>query len=750
MRTISSPSVALLMTVAPAALSPAFAQSAAPETTAAAPAGQDGGLGEIIVTARRTAENLQRVPVATSVIGAEALAKQGITTARDLQFAAPSLVVNQDALGGSGVPVFELRGQQQTLGSDATVVTYFGDVPVDTRVIASGMYDLESVQVIRGPQGTLFGKNSTGGAVVLTPQHADASGINGNLSGIVGDYALWQLTGGLNVPVIRDVLAVRVSGQIARQDGFVKNLSGPDGNDKHYETGRIAVRFTPVDGLRNDLLFNYFHGNQHLNPSIVQSLGGFALFFPPAIADFQKQQQLGNRTIDQSVSPNYDKNRSYLISDTLSYDLGGVTVKNIVGYYKFHEQTRLNQTSFNFPLVDVPQDTHSHQFSEELQISGHSLNNNLTWIVGGFYSDQKRTVDQFANVFSNHFNQHSFSSDKYTSKALFGQATYDLAGLGLSGVKLTGGLRSTWDKRTGSQLGYLLNDVASNPPTLAGPIQLKTRRTSWTVGLDYQVTPDILLYVASRHSYKAGGFNLSANDTPLAFRTYKPETLTDVEIGAKTQFNAGSVPVRANLALYRGWYKQIQSYAVLRCFQPSGGAIVANAADGTPKGLELELQAKLTPHLQISAFYNRTLGKYGKFALPAPPSPCQFVGNPDLSGQIFGNIYKNAGGATIDYVVPLDAAGTELEFNGNMYTRTRKLGNDLASLNSAIEGYTLFNARVDLNNIAGGPLSVGFYVRNITNKLYTLVRNQSLATGGFDWRQFGDPRTFGVEARVKF
>src|SRR6185369_17316363 len=202
---------------------------------------------------------------------------------------------------------------------------------------------------------------------------------------------------------------------------------------------------------------------------------------------------------------------------------------------------------------------------------------------------------------------------KFISKAIFAQATYDLEGLGLSGLKLTGGVRSTWDKRTGSQ-AVLVQSLGI--PSLVGPIQLKTRRTSWTVGLDYQVTPDILLYVASRHSYKAGGFNLSATDTPLAFRTYKPETLTDVEIGAKTQFNAGSVPVRANLALYRGWYKQIQSYAVLRCFQPSGGAIVANAADGTPKGLELELQAKLTPHLQISGFYNRTLGKYGKFALP--------------------------------------------------------------------------------------------------------------------------------------
>jgi len=733
----------LLMTAAPAALSPAFAQSAPPT-----PAAEQSGLGEIIVTARRTAENLQRVPVATSVIGAKALETQRISIARDLQFSAPSLVVNQDALGGTSAPVFELRGQQQTLGSDPTVVTYFGDVPVDTRVVAAGIYDLESVQVIRGPQGTLFGKNSTGGAVVLTPQRADTSEFNGHLSLAAGNYSLKEATGAVNIPLVKDVLGVRFSGQIARQHGFVKNLSGPDGNDKHYETGRIAVRFTPTERLKSDLLFNYFHSNQHLNASIVKQLGGFALFFPQAIAGLDRQNELGNRTVDFSFSSNPDKSRSYFISNATSYDLGGVTIKNIIGYYHLKALNRLNQTSFNFPLVDVAQDRKSHQFSEELQLTGRALNDNLNWIVGAFYSQQKTRVFQSAVVFTTTPGNLTDAHDEYISKAIFGQATYELEALGLPGVKITGGLRSTWDRRTGSQDVLAANTGV--PLVSFGPLTTKTRRTSWTVGLDYQVTPNTLLYVASRHSYKAGGFNLTSTDTPLIFRTYDPETLTDVEIGAKTQFNAGPVPVRANLALYKGWYKKIHSFTVIRCFLQSGGSIVVNAADGTPKGLEFELQAKLTPRLQVSGFYNRTLGRYGKFQLPALPPPCVYTGTNDLSGQMFGNIYKNAAGLTVDYVVPLGGAGGEVVFNGNMYTRSRKPGNDSQSLNSEIEGYTLFNARVDFNEIGGGPFSVGFFARNITNKLYTLARNNSLTTGGYDFRQFGEPRTYGIEARVKF
>jgi len=745
MRLKSRLGVTALLAAAPVWLSPAHAQS-----TAAQPAATESdGLGEIIVTARRTSENLQRVPVATSVIGAEVLAKQRVNVAADLQFTAPSLVVNQDALGGSGAPVFELRGQQQTLGSDPTVVTYFADIPIDTRVVAAGIYDLESVQVIRGPQGTLFGKNSTGGAVVLTPQHADTGKLGGNLSLVAGNYAMKQATGALNVPLINDVLAVRVSGQITRQDGFVRNLGGPDGADKHYETARVAVRFTPGSNLRNDLLFNYFNGDQHNNPAIVKALGGFALFFPQAQAGLDRQNQLGDRTIDMSFSTNYDKNRSYFISNTTSYELGNITLKNIFGYYKIHAETRFNQTSFNFPLVDVAQDRRSHQYSDEIQVTGHAFANNLNWIVGGFYSKQTTNVNQRAVVFSTDFTNSSISDDRFTSKALFAQGTLDLAGVGIAGLKVTAGVRSTWDKRDGSQVSFQ-GPTENGPGTLIGPLSLKTRRTSWTVGLDYQVTPDVLLYVASRHSYKAGGFNLTSNDTPLIFRTYAPESLTDVEIGAKTQFNLGPVPVRANLALYRGWYKDVQSFVVIRCFTPSGGSIVANAADGALKGLELELQAKLSQHLRVSGFYNRTLGNYGSFALPVPPSPCTFTGVTDVSGQIFGNIYKDAGGLTVDYSVPIDTAGTELALNANMYARSRKPGNGLASLNSPIEGYALFNARVDLNNIGGSAMSLGAFSRNITNKKYTIARGLNLNTGGYDFRQFREPRTYGIEVRLKF
>jgi len=726
-----------------AALASAAMAPAVLAQTTAAPAGNDSatnnGLEEITVTARRTNENLQRVPVAASVLSGEALSKQGITTTRELQFNVPSLVITPDPLGGSSTPTLQLRGQTSPLGTDNTVVTYFGDVPVDARVVAAGVFDLASVQVLRGPQGTLFGKNSTGGAVVYTPQKAEADEVKGFAEGQYGNYNLRQITGAVNLPLVKDVLAVRLSGQIARQDGMVKNISGPDGNNKHWDAGRIAVNFTPGSVFENQTLFTYFKGRQRINPSLFLEIYGVSFFIPPTVAAYALQQQLGKRkfSMSEATAPNSDNNRSYLISNISSVDLGSVVFKNIFGYSDTKLSLRQNQPAIDVHTIDVAQNRNLHQISDEIQLSGSS--ESLKWIVGGFYSKQVNDVIQRSRIFSPVVNSKSDSSEKYNSKALFGQATYDFASLGLDGLKFTAGLRHTWDKRIGSNV--------QNVPI---PISDKRKNWSWTVGLDYQATDQVLLYVASRHSYKAGGFNLISPLLPASSLLYKPEKLTDVEIGAKAQATVGSIPVRANLALYRGWYKDIHTQATGICGGSLSGqaSLIVNAGKGTPKGVELELEARLTPNLQVSGFYNRTLGKYDKFIVPAVPG-CVISAIPDLTGANFGNISKDTFGLNASYTLPLSRDREELQLSGNMYSRSGRLGNGLEQFNSSMPGYTIFNARLDYNHIAGSDFGIGVFVRNIGDRTYGVSRNVSRAAGYGVW-QFGDPRTYGVVGRVDF
>jgi len=728
---------------------PAFGQSTATPLGASPPSANSTSIGleDIVVTARRSSENLQRVPVAATVLGAVTLERQKVNIASDLQYNTPSLVIVPEPLAGSSTPIFNIRGIGQALGTDNTVVSYLADVAVDSRIIASGVYDLASVQVLRGPQGTLFGKNSTGGAVLFTPKAASTSDWSGFASADFGNYSERQLTGAVNVPLVRDVLGIRLSGQITRQDGFVKNLSGPDGNDRHYEGARLVVAFTPTDGLRNDTVLSYFHANQHNNPPITKAIGGAALFIPDLFgpgnvaavqAQFQHQQDLGNRTIDAERSVNPDKNRSFFVSNITAYTIGAVTLKNIFGYAHASTINGLNQASIQYPLIVSIFDRKYKQVSDELQISGTSLKDDLRWIVGGYVSDQRQHYDNMYLQFSELNRGESIATDRYTSKAIFGQATLDLNLLGLDGLKLTGGARHTWDKRHGSQ----------EPAT---SLRFSNQATSWTVGLDYQVNSKVLAYIVSRHSYKAGGFNLLDPSTPRTLLQYRPETLTDVEIGVKAQADIGRVPLRANLALYRASYKNMQTFTAATCpgaVTPTT-AVVLNAGKGTPKGLELELEVKPTSNLGISGFYNRTLGRYNNFTLPSVAG-CSFSAPSGLlDGQNFGNINKNTAGATVTYRVPL-GRDQALTFTGNLYYRDRRIGNDLSAFASPLAGYTLLNARLDYSGFLNRNIDVGVYVKNLTNKLYAVERNNSLLQGGYDIYYYGDPRTYGVSLKFNF
>jgi iron complex outermembrane receptor protein len=725
--------LALLSAASSATL--AMGMPAAAQTASPAAAGSE--LQEVVVTARRKDESLQRVPVAASALSADVLARRQVNNAIDLQYVAPSLVIATDPLGGSSAPVFQLRGQTSPLGTDPTVVEYFADVPVDPRVIASGIFDLTSVQVIRGPQGTLFGKNSTGGAVLFTPQKASTSDSSGFIDAGVGNYDLHQVTGAVNMPLVKDVLALRLSGTITRQDGFVRNLSGPDADDKHYEGGRASLVYESAS-FNNDLLASYFHGDQQMKPAIMTGIG-FIAAIPAALASFERQQALGPRTIDMSGDRTRDRNTSYLISNVSTYHFNnGVSLKNIIGYYNANVVTHFNQPSVEFSIIDVAQNRNQHQLSDELQLAGTSANNALTWITGAFYSRAVTTFDQATLLFGNAFQpeQFSYTSDEYVSKAVFGQASYDISNLGLQGVKLTGGLRYTWDRRTGSE-----------PPNVPTPMHLQNKKLSWTVGIDYQATSNTLLYIASRHSYKAGGFNLVGGNTPAVFNTYLPETLTDLEVGAKTTFHLADMPVRTNIALYKGWYNNMQVQAVGRC--PNVASLITNAASGDPRGIELEVQARPTGRLQVSGFYDLTLGNFNRFVIPHR-DVCDFGGIPDVSGQSFGNISKHTLGLTADYTIPLGSGDEEIVLDGNLYYRSAQIGNGLRNFSSHVPAYTLLNFRVDYNNIGGRPVSLGAYVRNATNKLYAVSRDSVIATSGYDVSFYGDPRTYGVELRYKF
>lgn len=738
--------IASISTCAIVASQPAVAQDVQQPVASNSPA------GEIIVTARRTNENLQSVPVAISVLSSDDLEKQRILGARDMQYNAPSLVVSDDPLGGSTAPVFQLRGQIPAQGSDDTVVTYLGDVPVNSRAFAGGLFDLQSVQILRGPQGTLFGKNSTGGAVIFTPRLAESTEVSGFADASYGNYDFLRVAAGVNVPLVEGMLAVRVSGQITRQDGFIKNLSGPDGANKRNEVVRVSLVATPSDEFRNEVYYSYFHGRQQQNPLFYDQIGYGLIAFVAGVpaanivqSQFDRQKQLGDRTIDYSFGRNNDDNDVHIITNTTSYEFGDMTLKNIFGYINQKPRVRLSQTSTNLPLVDVQQNKDQNSISNELQLSGDT--GSLKWIVGGFYSKENTKTSQQSWLFGGLATRQR-TSDRYSSKALFAQGTYNFSGTGIDGLSFTAGLRHTWDSRVGIQ------DVENNSANGFIPFprvrnEQKYKNWSWTLGLDYQVSRDLLLYVASRHSYKAGGLNLVSSVSPVELQTFRPEKLTDVEAGIKSTVRLGEEAyVRTNLAVYRGWYKDMQFQELANC--GTVASYVVNAGKGAPKGMEFELDAGITKNLRLGGFYNRTLGKFKTFDL-VQPAGCAVIGSGvNLNGADFGNIAKDTVGLNGSYTLPLSDDLGELVLSGNFYHRGRRVGSPTEGQNSSIRPYSIFNARLDFNNIGGSQISAGVWAQNIGDKRYVSYRNNALALTGYDSLRYGDPETYGVDVKIKF
>jgi len=249
------------------AASPLYAQ--ANPGAPAAPEAQQSNLEEIVVTARRVEENQQRVPVAVTTLNAAALERNNVKGVTDIQFSVPNLQIRPSRINPD-LPEFVVRGQRQQLFTDENVVTYVNSVPQSTRGLV--LYDMQNVQVLKGPQGTLFGKNSLGGAVVFTTHRPEFTQ-SGSLEAQYGNFNLRQITGVVNLPVIEDKLALRLAGRVERRDGAFKNLLPGYGrlDDRNNSSFRVSLLAQPNDRLENSTTFDYIHRREVGTPDITEA-----------------------------------------------------------------------------------------------------------------------------------------------------------------------------------------------------------------------------------------------------------------------------------------------------------------------------------------------------------------------------------------------------------------------------------------------------------------------------------------------
>jgi iron complex outermembrane receptor protein len=727
-------------------------------------------LEEVTVTARRREESNQRVPVAITSVSGDALQNASVQRVEELRFVAPSLQVSPTPFGNA-VPGYTIRGQRQLESlatQDPSVVVYFADVPMMRPHATNGaFFDIDSVQVLKGPQGTLFGRNTTGGAVLINPKRPTHD-FGGEIAVGFGNYGEVNGTGVLNVPA-GDTLSIRAAGTIRQSDGYTRNLvNGKMLDEDDNWAARLGVLWSPTESLDIYTVFQKIRFDAAASGwrlLAVNPAGAYSTF-PGVTAQLQQTlatlQNSSWHTVanDAGITEQAD---SWSLSNTITWNVRGVTLKNIAGYrdvetfarfdYDGSAVTVTGAGTGPVSLFNSQNTLDGYQWSEEFQVLGTALADNLDWIVGAFWFKEDNYDDQRSDLFGRRANVGTGINE---SRSLFAQGSYKIAAV--EGLSVTAGYRHSWDDR---ELISQNQIQALTQPALAcrlrntdGTIPDPCRRVSkldgdeptYTLGVDYQLTGQTLLYLTYRHGYRSGGLQLRAN-LETERPTFDPETVDDYELGLKTTFGVGDGQLRINTALFNSDYKDIQRTL---SYIPTGAqalsTAVLNAANATIRGGEVEVAYAPTDRLEISGFYSYTDASYDSFAPPGSitlPIPGRA-----LKDNKFAMLPKTTASARVRYTQPLADAGA-LSAQLSWYRQDEFEMTDINDPNGRIPAYSLMNAALDWRDVMGKTIDLRAYVKNLTDEEYG-TGGTSVWTTGFVTTLLGPPRTYGFEMRYRF
>jgi iron complex outermembrane receptor protein len=773
--------IAVSILVGAAWQAPAYAQDINPEQVA-----QDDG-GEILVTARRRAENQQDVPIAVTAVNAQTLADLRVTKAEDLEALEPTFSVSP-ASGYVNKNVYSLRGIRPTeaiYGQDPTVAIYFAEV-VQSPAQGSnlGFYDLENVQILKGPQGTLFGRNTVGGAVLLTPRRPGSDfAVNGMIG--FGEWGLIESELGIDIP-LAPTFHVRLSGRTIDSNGYQTNVApGPLFGTKLGGEKTRSVRATIVgdltDNIQHTIVATYDKKDTNGRLQVLQAINKDPLV-PGSGLPIAYDRAFGNafsnalvRAQGRSINdvetdvPNYDNVEAWSVtSNTVAKLTDAVTFKAILNYREVKSQTQYDQDSTALPriLSSEGQSAELQHHSVELQLQGESFENRLQWLLGGFYYNERGNELSPGYFYApllaaiNPIQQGAAVNN--TSYSVFAQGSFKIT----DKLTFTAGARMNWDRkrltllsRNGANCALVVQNPNGTRSALPNdacslPLQDKFSQPTGTVSLDYKVSPDLLIYATSRLGYRSGGFNLRA-DIPEEYAPFRPEKVIDVEGGVKADYHLGSVRMRSNLAVYHQWYNDIQRTVAVANAGGSPGSSVVNAASATVFGVELQQSIEPVEGLTFDISYAFTKPKFGDYRDPFT--------NVDLSSTPFVFTPRHALNLRATLEQPLEGGKGTLRLTGNASWQDEVWINALhtseiiaqhpASVLPLLkqDPYWVFDFSVGWNKVLGSNFDLQAYVRNAFNAEYK-VGGLQLYTGatGFIAAAYGPPRQAGVQLRFNF
>lgn len=790
--------------VALAALSqPALAQNAAAGSTPTPTPGPDAatpepeaGLRDIVVTAQRRSENLQRAAIPVSAISGDMLTSAGISRPAELTAAIPSLQVAPSA---GPYNLFYLRGvgnfQGNALSESAIAFTFDGVYIGRPSGTTGFFYDLDRVEVVKGPQGTLYGRNATGGAINVISKSPELHRFGAEASIEYGNYDALRFEGVVNAPLGNDA-ALRLAGVRVKHDGYMN-----DGTDDQNDWGlRATLRAEPTSNLRLDLVADYF-GQSGLGVGATPLLAPQGIanaatlnvsdrvgFFSPLGQAVYTSQPAGTLQRTFAAFPSgytqYQRNYSWGLAGTLNWQSSVGTLTIVPAYRKTHLDYRSYVPGFQIQDVNSTQ-----QESVEARFAT-SESQPLRALVGAYYFHERTRGPANAYV-SNWNGQYDKNLNADTnSKAVFGRLTYAV----VPTFRLNVGARQTWEDKSfsGQRVSYTLicqgspaacanapslpfgttppsqattGPIAFNPTVLqvVVPLSANQQRSfskfTWRVGADWDITPHNLVYASFETGFKAGGFYFSP-----AAGYYGPETIESFTFGSKNRFFDNKVQV--NLELFHWRYRNQQITHLINI----GGVptfATENVGTATFKGFELETRFAATKVTTLSADIQYLDARYGAFsylqanqsglAVPAlfNGSGCPTTGFDAATNNSFivdcsGRRPANAPEWTINLTgqqrVPVSFGEFVFDARGHYQTTT------LVGLEFLPVEYqkSYWHTDTALTFYAPGRT---FYIGGFVNNMFDVaVKSQIFPTPGTGIyaATIRPPRTYGLRAGAKF
>ena len=786
----------LFSTVATLALAtpPALAAEAASDDAAAASA-EATDAGDIVVTARHREEKSQDVPVSIDVVDSRTLERTGNFTLNQIQQQVPTLQIASFNPRNTNVTIRGL-GANSTVSLDGLEygVGFYVDGVYYGRPAQSqfDLVDLQQIEVLHGPQGTLFGKNTTAGAINITTREPSftpeltAEGSLGNFN-----YSQFRVSGSL--PIIADKVAVRLSVSNTHRDGFLVNAyDGSDAQDYNNLTVRGQLLIKPNDDLKIRIIGDYSKQRQHYPLTLID--GYFStLANGTQIANnvFDRAARTGYtltapgvfRRIGNQDAPFQANMESYGVSGQVDWDIGKATLTSITAYRWWDWDPRNDTDATSLSIMPIQHTaTNQRQFSQELRVASNG-HNKIDYVAGLYYFWQvvrsparnafgtdyvawnyDPVTRGAATVAAAHEAFDGFESDTYAnpatkSYAAFGQADWHIT----DALTLTGGLRFTHEDKSGSFSQFWVSGTPASAlsaaaltlrnqiyPQVAFSAKLKSDALSGLATLSYKVTPDILLYGTYSHGSKSGGLNLSAGGLtrpvtdPSRVGVVDPEKVDNFEIGFKSQFLDHRVTF--NAAAYLTNVRDYQANVSEQISPTATIQYLANIPKVRSKGFEANLSYAPSRWFDVSASAAYTDARYVSYTGAQQAVESTYLGAvQDLSGKRLPFVPK------FTYSVNFDAA-RPLGNNGEIYLRAdylhRSSTNATATLSAYgyIPAYGVVNARIGVRT-SDGRYDLSVWARNLAdNDYYT---NRSGAPTGLITATPGDPRTFGITVRTK-